>query len=76
MRAISTAPIIVEKIAKNGFNLDRCDRELRRPFPSEPRFATESKVWWLEHAIADPAKPAASVHEKATTATGQWLESQ
>jgi NAD(P)H dehydrogenase (quinone) len=59
-----------------GFNLDRYDRELRRPFPSEPRFATESKVWRREHAIADPAKPAASVHEKATTATGQWLESQ
>jgi NAD(P)H dehydrogenase (quinone) len=59
-----------------GFNLDRHDRELRRPFPSEPRFATESKVWRREHAIADPAKPAASVHEKATTATGQWLESQ
>jgi NAD(P)H dehydrogenase (quinone) len=59
-----------------GFNLDRYDRELWRPFPSEPRFATESKVWRREHAIADPAKPAASVHEKTTTATGQWLESQ
>ena len=59
-----------------GFNLDRYDRELRRPFPSEPRFATESKVWRREHAIADSAQPAASVHEKATTATGQWLESQ
>jgi NAD(P)H dehydrogenase (quinone) len=59
-----------------GFNLDRYDRELRRPFPSEPRFTTESKVWRREHAISDPAKPAASVHEKATTAIGQWLESQ
>jgi NAD(P)H dehydrogenase (quinone) len=56
-----------------GFDLDRYDRELRRPFPSEPRFAIESKVWRREHAIADPT---ASVHEKATTATGQWLESQ
>ena len=34
-----------------GFNLDRYDRELRRPFPSEPQFAPESKVWRREHAI-------------------------
>jgi hypothetical protein len=42
-----------------GFNFDRYDRELRRPFPSEPQFAPESEVWWREHAIADAAKPAA-----------------
>jgi len=35
-----------------GFNLDRYDRELRRPFPSVPQFAPESKVWLREHAIA------------------------
>src|SRR6202022_1048438 len=35
-----------------GFDLDRYDRELRRPFPSEPQFAPESKVWRREHAIA------------------------
>ena len=35
-----------------GFNLDRYDRELRRPFPSEPQYAPESKVWRREHAIA------------------------
>jgi hypothetical protein len=34
-----------------GFNLDRYDRELRRPFPSEPQFAPDSKVWRREHAI-------------------------
>ena len=28
-----------------GFNLDRYDRELRRPFPSKPKFAPEAKVW-------------------------------
>ncbi len=33
-------------------NLDRYDRELRRPFPSVPQFASESKVWRREHAIA------------------------
>ena len=41
-----------------GFNLDRYDRELRRPFPSEPHFAPDSIVWRREHAIANPAKPA------------------
>ncbi|HEY2473552.1 MAG TPA: NmrA family NAD(P)-binding protein [Candidatus Cybelea sp.] len=34
-----------------GYDLDRYDRELRRPFPSEPRFATESAVWRREHLI-------------------------
>jgi hypothetical protein len=42
-----------------GFNLDRYDRELRRPFPSQPQFASESEVWRREHTIADVAKPAA-----------------
>jgi len=61
-----------------GFNFGRYDRELRRPFPSKPQFAPESKVWRREHDIAEPAKPAASVHEKAPSATsrGQWLESR
>jgi NAD(P)H dehydrogenase (quinone) len=35
-----------------GFNLGRYDRELRRPFPSEPQFAPESNVWLCEHAMA------------------------
>lgn len=34
-----------------GFDLERYDRELRRPFPSEPQFAPESKVWLREHAM-------------------------
>ena len=41
-----------------GFNFDRYDRELRRPFPSEPQFAPDSKIWQREHAFADDAKPA------------------
>jgi hypothetical protein len=41
-----------------GFNLDRYDRELRRPFPQEPQFATDSKVWRREHVIVSNAKPA------------------
>jgi len=41
-----------------GFNFDRYDRELRRPFPLHPEFATESKVWRSEHVIVNTAKPA------------------
>jgi hypothetical protein len=61
-----------------GINFDRYDRELRRPFPSEPQFAPESKVWRREHGITDRAEPAASVHNNATSGTSrrQWLESQ
>ena len=40
-----------------GFNLDRYDRELRSPHPSQPQFASESKVWRHEHAIADTTRP-------------------
>jgi uncharacterized protein YbjT (DUF2867 family) len=59
------------------FNLDRYDRELRRPFPSAPQFAPGSEVWRREHAITDPAKFAASVHNKPTSVTSrpQWVES-
>jgi NAD(P)H dehydrogenase (quinone) len=61
-----------------GFNFDRYDGELRRPFPFEPQSAPESKVWRREHGITDPAKPAASVHNMGTSATSRpkWLESQ
>jgi len=48
-----------------GFDLDRYDRELRRPFPSVPQFATDSKVWRREHAIADNFSPAALGHGQA-----------
>lgn len=41
-----------------GFKFDRYDRELRRPFPLHPEFATESNVWRREHVIANTAKPA------------------
>jgi len=61
-----------------GFNFDRYDRELRRPFPYEPQFAPESKVWRREHDITDPAQSSASVHNKTAYAASrtQWLESQ
>jgi uncharacterized protein YbjT (DUF2867 family) len=60
-----------------GFNLNRYDRELRRPFPSAPRFATDSEVWRREHAVDDGLHPQAPIHGKApiaATSTGQSLE--
>jgi NAD(P)H dehydrogenase (quinone) len=42
-----------------GFDLDRYDRELRRPFPSVPQFTTDSEVWRREHAPAGIGKSAA-----------------
>ena len=61
-----------------GFNFDRYDGELRRPSPFEPQSAPESKVWRREHGITDPAKLAAPLNNKATSATSRpkWLESQ
>src|SRR5499425_3258173 len=50
---------------KPGFNFDRYDRELRRPFPSVPQFAPDSKIWRSEHAIAFIAKPATQGSDKA-----------
>ncbi len=60
-----------------GFNLDRYDRQLRCPFPSDPQFAPDSKVWRHEHAISDAAKPAVPGSDKVpitATSRGQWLE--
>jgi len=61
-----------------GFNFERYDRELRRPFPQESQFAADSKVWQREHGITDPATSPASVPKKATSATNrpQWVQSQ
>jgi NAD(P)H dehydrogenase (quinone) len=60
-----------------GFNFDRYDRELRRPFPLRPQFAPDSKVWRREHAVIDPGMPAAHGQEKVpitATSCGQTLE--
>ena len=62
-----------------GFNLDRYDRELRRPFPSKPQFAPESSIWRREHAIAEtsrPATPSPGNVPSAATSRGQTLEFQ
>ena len=55
-----------------GFNLGRYDAELRRPFPAEPQFAPDSKIWRREHDIVDAAKPAAAPgHDKTRAAAGR-----
>jgi uncharacterized protein YbjT (DUF2867 family) len=62
-----------------GFNLDRYDRELRRPFPSAPQFAPGSEVWRREHATGDTAKPAVPGRDKirpTTTSRARSLEFQ
>ena len=35
---------------RRGFDFQAYDRELRRPFPSQPQFARGSPVWQREHA--------------------------
>jgi hypothetical protein len=40
-----------------GFDLDRYDRDLRRPFPSKPQFAPESEAWRRDHHVTAPAPP-------------------
>ncbi|HLV88317.1 MAG TPA: NmrA family NAD(P)-binding protein [Candidatus Sulfotelmatobacter sp.] len=61
----------------SGFDLDRYDRELRRPFPSAPQFAPESEVWRHEHGLGGPAESATSVYTTPASATSSphWLES-
>jgi NAD(P)H dehydrogenase (quinone) len=46
-----------------GPNLERYDRELRRPFPSTPQFALDSEVWRREHVIQPPTNSLAEPRE-------------
>jgi NAD(P)H dehydrogenase (quinone) len=60
-----------------GFNFERYGNELRRPFPFQPQFAPESKLWRREHSITKSAKVAAVVDKNAAgTNRPQWLESR
>src|SRR3954463_13426489 len=52
-----------------GFNLDRYDRQLRRPFPSEPQFAPESGIWRREHGVGGSAGQGTAQSNKARSAT-------
>ncbi len=53
-----------------GFDLERYDRELRRPFPSEPKFAPDSKVWRREHSPTDGAAHFSSLGPGGPPRTG------
>jgi hypothetical protein len=44
-----------------GVNPERYDRELRRPFPSAPRFAVDSAIWRDEHDLGHTIQPATPV---------------
>lgn len=60
-----------------GINFERYDRELRRPFPSEPQFAPDSNVWRREHGItAEPGVSGRDSAHSAATSRAQSLEFQ
>jgi NAD(P)H dehydrogenase (quinone) len=52
-----------------GCNFDRYDRELRRPFPSNPQFAPESEVWRREHGIDGVVEPGKLLRYQARSVT-------
>ena len=54
-----------------GYNFDRYDRELRRPFPSRPQLASESEVWRREHGISVVAEPGIANRYKAASAASR-----
>ena len=58
-----------------GFDFDRYDRELRRPFPSKPRFAPESEVWRREHGIGNSAAAALPSRNTSLTAATSRIQS-
>jgi NAD(P)H dehydrogenase (quinone) len=43
-------------------DLDRYERELRRPAPSEPQFAHESRIWRREHVLNAQASAVPDLH--------------
>jgi NAD(P)H dehydrogenase (quinone) len=57
-----------------GFNLRRYERELLRPFPSQPQFAPDSRVWRREHAINSQPAAAARDQARSVASHAQSLE--
>ena len=55
-------------LIRRGPDLERYDRELRRPFPSAPQFASESEVWRREHLIAPAARATRTVEPREVIA--------
>ncbi len=47
-----------------GYNFDRYDSELRRPFPSDPQFAPESEIWGREHGVVTTLSRARHTHTR------------
>jgi NAD(P)H dehydrogenase (quinone) len=58
-----------------GFNFERYDRELRRPFPSAPRFAVESAIWRNGHGMSDFVEPSMPGRKREQTAIAGALQS-
>jgi NAD(P)H dehydrogenase (quinone) len=58
-----------------GFNLDRYERELRRPFPSAPSSAAESAIWGRQHDISDFIQPSMQVRKGEQTAIARAPQS-
>lgn len=54
-----------------GYNFDRYDRELRRPFPSGPQFAPESEAWLREHNISGSAEQGLEARNNARSVAGR-----
>jgi hypothetical protein len=54
-----------------GYNFDRYDRELRRPFASDPQFALGSEVWRREHGIGGAAEQGTAHRYKARSTTSR-----
>ena len=59
----------------SGVNFERYDRELRRPFPSAPRFAVESAIWRNEHGMSDFVEPSMPDRKRGQTAIAEALQS-
>jgi NAD(P)H dehydrogenase (quinone) len=56
-----------------GYNFDRYDRELRRPFPFDAQLAPESEIWRSEHAIASAAQPDTPRRSQTRSTTSSTL---
>ena len=78
-RMAAVAQLLIAPLSP-GVNFNRYDRELRRPFPSAPQFAPDSKFWRQEHSIADAAGPAIRSLQQdglvANTSGSQTMEFQ
>jgi uncharacterized protein YbjT (DUF2867 family) len=57
-----------------AYNLDRYDRELRRPFPSQSQLSVQSKVWHTEHGIAEVTNSTSSRRDQGRAASTAALQ--